>query len=260
MKEELIGDIKKLVNRLPDEKLFKIQQELYKKNIKTKSDSYEIKKILKLNLDETKILLGILKNSSSVETIIIAIDLIQEINKKQNEIKRNTSLIWTSPSIFHQSAGNTKSTILRLIGSAKKSITIVGYVMDWGVKDLLESVIKVAEKYPLEIKIILDRADKPAENRKRVGSPQQIIERAWPPTLNEPEIYKYAKRSDASVLHAKMLVIDSQKILVTSANLTGRAIHGNLEIGILHKGHIAKKAENLIHDLISNKTLVQVNG
>tara|TARA_Y100000590_G_scaffold75389_1_gene83244 strand:+ start:6035 stop:6817 length:783 start_codon:yes stop_codon:yes gene_type:complete len=260
LNEILIDDIKNLVNKLPDEKLLKIQENLYKKNIKKKFDSYQIKKILKLNSDETKILLKILKNTTSVETIIIAIDLIQEINKKQSEIRKNTSLIWTSPSIFHENAGNTKSTILRLISSAKKSITIVGYVMDYGVKDVLTSLVTVAEKHPLKIKIILDRADKPPERKKKMRSPQQIIERAWPSTLRKPEIYKYAKRSDETVLHAKMLVIDSQKVLVTSANLTGRAIHGNLEIGILHKGHVAKKAENLIHDLIANRTLVQTNG
>ena len=260
MKEVLIDDIKNLVNKLSDEKLLKIQEDIYKKNIKKKSDSYELKKILKLNSDETKILLKILKNSSSVETIIIAIDLIQEINKKQSEIRKNTSLIWTSPSIFHENAGNTKSTILRLISSAKKSIIIVGYVMDYGVKDILASLVEVAEKRSLEIKIILDRADKAPERKKKMRSPQQIIERAWPSTLRIPEIYKYAKRSDETVLHAKMLVIDSQKVLVTSANLTGRAIHGNLEIGILHKGHVARKAENLIRDLIANRTLVQTNG
>ena len=56
MNEILIDDIKNLVNKLSDEKLLKIQENLYKKNIKKKSDSYEIKKMLKLNSDETKIL------------------------------------------------------------------------------------------------------------------------------------------------------------------------------------------------------------
>ena len=201
-----------------------------------------------------------MKSVNSIETIIIGLDLIHEINKKESEIKNNTSLIWTSPSIFHRSAGNTKSTILRLISSAKKSITIIGYVMDYGVKDVLTSLKEVAEKRILKIKIVIDRADKPPEGRRKIRSPQEIIERAWPSTLKMPEIYKYAKHSSETVLHAKMIVIDSEKILVTSANLTGRAIHGNLEIGILHKGNTAKKAENLISDLIANKTLVQVNG
>ena len=258
MNQELINDIKHLVNKLSDEKLSKFQESLLKKTIKKKSDPYELKKILKLNSDETKIVKKILKNITSIETIIVAINLIQEIHKKQNEIRKNTSLVWTSPSIFHNSADNTKSVILRLISSAKKSITIIGYVMDYGVKDVLTSLKEVAEKHTL--KIIIDRADKPPEGRRKMRSPQKIIERAWPSTLKIPEIYKYAKHSSETVLHAKMIVIDSEKILVTSANLTGRAIHGNLEIGILHNGNTAKKADNLISDLIANKTLVQVNG
>jgi len=260
MNQELINDIKHLVNKLSDEKLSKFQESLLKKTIKKKSDPYELKKILKLNSDETKIVKKILKNITSIETIIVAINLIQEIHKKQNEIRKNTSLVWTSPSIFHNSADNTKSVILRLISSAKKSITIIGYVMDYGVKDVLTSLKEVAEKHTLKIKIVIDRADKPPEGRRKIRSPQEIIERAWPSTLKMPEIYKYAKHSSETVLHAKMIVIDSEKILVTSANLTGRAIHGNLEIGILHKGNTAKKADNLISDLIANKTLVQVNG
>ena len=260
MNQELIDDLKHLVNKISDKKILKFQECLLKKTIRKKSDSYELKKKLKLNPDETNTVKKILESANSIETIIIGLDLIHEINKKESEIKNNTSLIWTSPSIFHRSAGNTKSTILRLISSAKKSITIIGYVMDYGVKDVLTSLKEVAEKRTLKIKIVIDRADKPPEGRRKMRSPQKIIERAWPSTLKMPEIYKYAKHSSETVLHAKMIVIDSEKILVTSANLTGRAIHGNLEIGILHKGNTAKKAENLISDLIANKILVQVNG
>ena len=55
MNQELINDIKHLVNKLSDEKLSKFQESLLKKTIKKKSDPYELKKILKLNSDETKI-------------------------------------------------------------------------------------------------------------------------------------------------------------------------------------------------------------
>ena len=137
MNQELIDDLKHLVNKISDKKILKFQECLLKKTIRKKSDSYELKKKLKLNPDETNIVKKILKSANSIETIIIGLDLIHEINKKESEIKNNTSLIWTSPSIFHRSAGNTKSTILRLISSAKKSITIIGYVMDYGVKAFL---------------------------------------------------------------------------------------------------------------------------
>jgi phosphatidylserine/phosphatidylglycerophosphate/cardiolipin synthase-like enzyme len=49
------------------------------------------------------------------------------------------------------------------------------------------------------------------------------------------------------------LIIDSKEILITSANMTGRGMQRNLEMGIYHKGQPAKEAENLIKELIDDR-------
>jgi cardiolipin synthase C len=59
-------------------------------------------------------------------------------------------------------------------------------------------------------------------------------------------------RDGGAVLHAKLLVIDGQRALVSSANLTARALHHNLEVGVLtHDADLATQLEDHIRRLMS---------
>ncbi len=49
------------------------------------------------------------------------------------------------------------------------------------------------------------------------------------------------------------MIIDGKELLITSANLTGRVISRNVEIGIRHKGNSAKNADKLVRTLIQNE-------
>ena len=71
-----------------------------------------------------------------------------------------------------------------------------------------------------------------------------------------PEIYSYDDKD--SSLHAKFLVVDKKEILVTSANMTDRAMTRNLEMGIRHRGKIAKDAVDMIELLITKKILSEI--
>ena len=77
---------------------------------------------------------------------------------------------------------------------------------------------------------------------------KKIIQSNWDDEKPFPEIFTYKDKK--SSLHAKVLIIDSKEILITSANMTGRAMQRNIEMGIYHKGQPAKEAENLIQELI----------
>ena len=85
---------------------------------------------------------------------------------------------------------------------------------------------------------------------------RRIIRKNWGEEKPYPKIFTYKGEERVgyqSWLHAKVLIIDSKEILITSANMTGRGMQRNLEMGIYHKGQPAKEAENLIKELIDDR-------
>ena len=63
----------------------------------------------------------------------------------------------------------------------------------------------------------------------------------------------------SDMTNRKVLIIDDNQMLVTSANLTGNAIETNIEMGIIHKGKIVKDAKNLFESLIQEGFLVKLS-
>lgn len=63
-------------------------------------------------------------------------------------------------------------------------------------------------------------------------------------------------RSAGAVLHAKLLVIDGQRAFIGSANLTARALHQNLEAGLLvHTLDVASQLEQHVRQLMQTNVL-----
>lgn len=60
------------------------------------------------------------------------------------------------------------------------------------------------------------------------------------------------------VVHVKFLIIDNNEILVTSANMTDRAMTRNLEMRIRHQGIIAKDAAELVELLIQKGSILEI--
>jgi len=72
----------------------------------------------------------------------------------------------------------------------------------------------------------------------------------WPGEQGLPLLWtRPADPTDAqSALHAKFIVVDSRRLLVTSANLTYHGFRGNIELGVLLEGPVAADAERLIRE------------
>jgi len=236
-----------LLNVLPETKISEFKKLITQKKISKKSDIYDLKEQLNLLPAEIKIVKKVL-NDLELESILIALELLKEINQQQNENQDNTSLSWTSPVIFHKKADNTKNTIIDMIDSSKKSITFVGYYIMPDTTEIFAALINAANR-GVKIRLLFDKAKKFL----------RIIKKIWGEQAPFPLIYTYKPKKEKSSLHAKVLVIDSEQLLITSANLTGRAITRNVEIGIKHIGDPAKDAEELVDSLIENKFLEEIS-
>ncbi len=240
-------NLENLLLDLSDSKIIKLKKLLEDKSIDKNTDIYKLKSELSLTSNEIILVKKVLDDFVDPLSIILSLELISEINALKTQKQDN--LVWTSPFVFNENADKTSGTILEMINSAKESITIVGYTIEPDTQDVFTALQDAANR-GVKIRLLFDKATKHIE----------VVEGFWKNKATFPKIYSYKPKSQRSSLHAKVLIIDSKELLITSANLTGRGITRNVEMGLRHKGESAKDAEKLVDTLVANEYLVRIDG
>lgn len=249
--------IQRFVDNISQKKINEFCKKLENQEIGLERNFFEIKNILKLNSKEEKYFLDICSLFKNYEELILIIKSLVEIKKLEKKIDDNTTLAWSSPIKFHEKIDQTYSVFLDMIKNANDTIVFVGYAMtDKENEQIFDAFKEVAKQKGVKIKIIFDKATKAKKWGKWTKSPKKIISNAWGDIRNFPQIYSY--EGEKSSLHAKFLIIDEKEILITSANMTDRAMTRNLEMGIRHKGKVAKDAVELVNLLIDKKIISRV--
>ena len=257
MKNNKLETLERFVDNISQSKINKFCDLLENSQIKLSDDIFKIKRNLSLNTKEDEYFLNILSNFSNECDLILLLKLLMEIKNIKNQTDENTSLAWSSPIKYHEKIDQTYSIFLKMINNANKSIIFVGYAMiNDENEEIFEALKKSAKERNVKIKIIFDKATKAKKWGKWTKSPKKIITKVWGDIQYFPEIYTY-DHSESS-LHAKFLVVDEQEIFVTSANMTDRAMTRNLEMGIKHRGKIAKDASEMVDLLIKKKIISKV--
>ena len=257
MIEKKQKSIDRFIANIPESKIKKFCDMLEKKEITLTNSFFKIKRILSIDSREERYFLEILSNFSNHEDFILLTQLTIKLIQIKNNSKIETALVWSSPIKFHKKISQTYSNFLKMINDSNDSIIFVGYAMtDQENKEIFEAFKKAAKERGVNIKIIFDKATKAKKWGKWTKSPKQIIAKLWGDIEYFPEIYSYDDKD--SSLHAKFLIIDEKEILVTSANMTDRAMTRNLEMGIRHRGKIAKDATELVELLIRKKIFSEI--
>jgi len=248
MIDKIRTNIENLVLDLSSKKISNLKKLIQENKIDKNTNLFELRSKLNLTSEETTIVKNVLDSFDDLNGILLSIDLISEIYKLRDTNEKSHSLVWTSPFVFNEDADNTKTTLLDMIDSAKKSITIVGYTIERDTKEIFAALEHASQK-GVAIKLLFDNAEKFVP----------LVEKMWENKGTLPQLYSYKpKKTKHSSLHAKVMIIDGKELLITSANLTGRGISRNVEIGIRHKGNSAKNAEKLVKTLIQNEYLVKI--
>lgn len=119
----------------------------------------------------------------------------------------------------------TAGVVAELIGTAQTSILLTSYVVQHA--DIPLAMLTEAAQRGVEVTCVLDvkalTGPQVAQLHAFVqgGAAQGVTALVWNPT-EEP-----------TTMHAKTLVVDAEISLVTSANLTARALTENVEVGVL---------------------------
>lgn len=173
------------------------------------------------------------------------------VNLYAKEHNETAELVITSPNSFRVKARKTKDVIYSLVSKAEKSIVITGYAISDYFSELLDVIINKSQQ-GVYVTLYVNDLEKQKSVLERLLSYQSRFLR----------IYEYQKDKDdkMAALHAKILVVDKEMALISSANLSYHGMQGNIEMGLLIKSvDKAKQIEDLLKELVRMKVFVFLN-
>ena len=158
------------------------------------------------------------------------------------------SLVTTVPPSFSVRAKSTKNTVEGMIRGAKRSVLITGYSLSGYFADLVDVLIEKSQK-GVYVKFFVNNI----ENQKGFDKLCRYKGRFL-------HIYNFAGSNDSmAALHAKVISVDEQQTLITSANLSYHGQEGNIELGtFVDSREIAKQVDDIFTHLVFTKVVKKI--
>lgn len=180
-------------------------------------------------------------NCSETEIIDIVNICMQLSSAKRVE---HAELVLTAPDSFRVKALRTKETLRKLIEDTAKSLTITGYAISDYFSDILDVIIRKSQQ-GVYIKLYINDMEKQKCSLERLLAYKSRF----------LQVYEYQHQEDKmAALHAKIIVSDTRKALVSSANLSYHGMQGNIEMGFLiESSDKAKQIEEVLKEMVRMK-------
>lgn len=168
----------------------------------------------------------------------------------------NIHVVVTGSEWMGSGVGSIETVMAGLLKSAVNDIYISAYSIG-NSSDLIFKWLEEALSRGVKIKMVINRLiEQPAEVRGKLDNFLLIY----------PHFQLFEFQSSEGVdLHAKVIVVDHEKALVGSSNLSKRGLVSNYEMGIYIEGNAASIVANTLSKLFdsSNRALLtssDVNG
>jgi len=220
----------------------------------------------------------------SLDTNSLAL-LVRSVLAERTKAKQHLDLVWSGSDAGVSYARYTKLVIPELIDGAAHQVTIAGYSFDKGAgvfealhRAMLERSVTV--RFFLDIHQLRARLEQQLSKERRksrlgpLNAARQagaeahasavtglFLELNWPESGPKPELYYDPRTADPysyASLHAKCLIVDCERSLITSANFTDRGQSRNIEVGVLiHDKGYAEGLERQWGNLIDSKDVVR---
>jgi phosphatidylserine/phosphatidylglycerophosphate/cardiolipin synthase-like enzyme len=142
-------------------------------------------------------------------------------------------LVISGPTSSSVAVRLTSSVLIEIIRSARTSLLVVSFAA-YGVAEVIEELCSAAAR-GVRIDLVLEgSASSGGTLRGQAGSsatfsPLKDVAAFW----HWPAHRRPATGTSRSALHAKFIAADATVALITSANLTDRALSTNLEVGVV---------------------------
>ena len=161
----------------------------------------------------------------------------------------HVDLVLTAPHSFRAKTLKTRDTMRKLIENTEKSLTITGYSISDYFAEMLDVIIKKSQQ-GVYVRLYVNDIEKQKDALDRLMAYRSRF----------LQVYEYQKQEDdkMAALHAKLIVSDVKKSLVSSANLSYHGMQGNIEMGLLIESHDkAKQIEEVMKEMVRMKVFVK---
>lgn len=176
-------------------------------------------------------------SSSDVPPAAVAL-AVRAAARRTREVRDEVQLesVWTGPTIQGTSFRRSEQALLELIRKAENRLLLVSYAV-YHHATLRGALVEAADK-GVAIDVIVESPQESegrmtADALKALGP--EVTSRCsvlvWPADKRPRD-----SNGHAGVLHAKCVVVDRSMILISSANLTERAMTNNIELGVIVRG------------------------
>ena len=173
------------------------------------------------------------------------------------------SLVWTGPPTDEITLRSTRAVLHDLIASATETLILVSYA-SYGVAELAEDLREAAER-GVHITLILESDEDSTVHHGPIRPGKLKLAPALAALGDKIHLYRWPADQRAAIaapnasLHAKCVISDARRALVTSANLTDAAINDNMELGVLIESTTTgTQLHRHFHQLITDGILVRV--
>ena len=158
------------------------------------------------------------------------------------------SLVLTAPPSFSINARTTMNVVQSMINGAERNILITGYSLSSYFSELVDTIVLKSQR-GVFVKFFVNEIDKQPGFDKILRYKGRFL-----------KIYNYHQEDDKiAALHAKVISVDQQQTLITSANLSYHGQQGNIELGtLLGSKQIARQIDDVFTKLIFSKVFSEV--
>jgi len=147
-------------------------------------------------------------------------------------------IVATGPEFIRQGVRGFESVLEDLVTNAQKEIHMIAYLITSSAMPVLQLLKKRAEQ-GIRVNFIINSLD---GLEKEVRYYLLGAQEKFPGVFRVVNFQDIMKRD----IHAKILIVDRQKALIGSANLSWGGIAGNYEMGVLIEGELAWHIAKLI--------------
>ena len=184
------------------------------------------------------------------DAVALALDAALAVETRAAEGREVVEMSWTGPVQFSGADRGHAPVLADMISNAAKAVTVVGYSITEGADGVIRLLEQAAKRGVVVTLVIHDDGER---------ANMDALRRTW--SGNDlPRLFTRDVRKEGNYykIHAKLVVVDSFDMLVTSANLTWHGMNRNLEIGLRIRGATARKGQALVDDLIASGYLEEV--
>lgn len=184
---------------------------------------------------------GLVARGLGTEALACLAEAIAEERQQQRGGAAHHELVWTGPEMVGSASRETRVVAEELFRSARSSILVAGFAVHDGHRVFATLAQRLEGEPQLHARLFLNVGRSFGDVRPGdeilFEFRQRFVHEIWP-GRRLPDVF-YDPRALApaggtrAVLHAKCIVADEDRALVTSANFTEAAQERNIEAGVL---------------------------